>query len=169
MMRIDPESWLTLSKLLDEWLDLPPESRAAWLESLGPEHASILPQLRKLTLNQANIDAQGFLSTLPGTEAPGHSSASANTPISAGALVGPYRLLHELGQGGMGVVWLAERADGEVKRSIALKLPIVSVHNRALTERFARERDILAQLTHPHIARLYDAGVADHGQPWGRR
>jgi serine/threonine protein kinase len=66
----------------------------------------------------------------------------------------------------MGLVWLAERADGEVKRPIALKLRIVSVHNRALAERFARERDILAQLTHPHIARPYDAGVTDQGQPY---
>ena len=49
-MRIDPESWLALSKLLDEWLDLPPESRAAWLDSLGPEYASILPQLRRCVL-----------------------------------------------------------------------------------------------------------------------
>src|SRR4029077_13465623 len=128
--------------------DRPPESRAVWLESLGPEYAGILPHLRQLTLNQANIEAQGFLNTLPGMDAAGHSRASANTPICAGALIGPYRLLHELGQGGMGVVWLAERADGEVKRPVALKLPIVSLHNRALAERFARERDILAQLTH---------------------
>src|SRR5260370_6458029 len=86
--------------------------------------------------------------------------------FASDALVGPYRLLRELGQGGMGVVWLAERADGEVKRPVALKLPIVSLHNRALAERFGRERDILAQLTHPHIARLYDAGVTEHGQPY---
>jgi hypothetical protein len=46
-MRIDPESWPALSKLLDEWLDLPEESRAGWLESLGPEHAAILPALRQ--------------------------------------------------------------------------------------------------------------------------
>ena len=66
----------------------------------------------------------------------------------------------------MGVVWLAERADGEVKRPVALKLPIISLHNRTLADRFARERDILAQLTHPRIARLYDAGVTDRGQPY---
>ena len=58
------------------------------------------------------------------------------------------------------------RADGEVKRPVALKLPIISLHNRTLADRFTRERDILAQLTHPRIARLYDAGVTDRGQPY---
>lgn len=64
------------------------------------------------------------------------------------------------------MVWLAERADGEVKRAVALKLPIFSLHNPALSERFSRERDILAQLTHPRIARLYDAGITSWGQPY---
>jgi serine/threonine-protein kinase len=82
-----------------------------------------------------------------------------------GIEIGSYRLIRELGQGGMGVVWLAERADGEVKRPVALKLPIVSLHNRTRADRFTRERDILAQLAHPCIARLYDAGVTDSGQP----
>jgi len=66
----------------------------------------------------------------------------------------------------MGVVWLAERADGEVKRPVALKVPNLSLHDRTLADRFARERDILAQLAHPCIARLYDAGVTERGQPY---
>ena len=84
----------------------------------------------------------------------------------AGSIVGPYRLLRELGQGGMGVVWLAERPESEIKRPVALKLPILTLHNPSVAERFGRERDILAQLTHPNIARLYDAGVTDQGQPY---
>src|SRR5882762_5483553 len=169
-MKIDPESWPTLSRLLDEWLDLPEESRAAWLENLGPEYAGILPVLRKLALSQESVDDDRLLNTLPRMNPPADSGAARHTLLPAAfasnALIGPYRLVRELGQGGMGVVWLAERADGEVKRPVALKLPIISLHNRALAERFARERDILAQLTHPHIARLYDAGVTDRGQPY---
>jgi serine/threonine protein kinase len=157
-MKIDPESWPTLSRLLDQWLDLPEESRAEWLENLGPEYAGILPVLRKLVQSQESIDANHLLNTLPGI--------NRSAAFTAGALIGPYRLVRELGEGGMGVVWLAERADGEVKRPVALKLPIVSLHNRALAERFGRERDILAQLAHPNIARLYDAGVTDLGQPY---
>jgi serine/threonine-protein kinase len=79
--------------------------------------------------------------------------------------VGPYRLLRELGAGGMATVWLAERADGVLQRQVALKLP-----HRAgvpgLAQRMARERDILAALAHPHIARLYDAGTTATGRPW---
>ncbi len=105
-----------------------------------------------------------FLRTLPkvaeGLKEP------ADAGLSAGALVGPYRLMRELGSGGMGVVWLAERADGVLKRKVALKLPHISLYNRALAERFARERDILGQLVHPHIARLYDAGASESGQPY---
>jgi serine/threonine protein kinase len=147
-MKIDPESWPALSKLLDEWLDLPEESRAAWLESLGPEHARALPMLRQMLHAQAGVEAASFLDTLPKMGPPVASSAAA---AAAGSRIGPYRLVSELGQGGMGVVWLASRADGDLKRTVALKLPIVSLHNPALAERFNRERDILAQLTHPHI------------------
>ena len=168
-MKIDPESWPALSKLLDEWLELPVESRAGWLDSLGPEHADILPMLRQIAQAQTNIDTD-FLNTLPrmGTWPRSAVAASESSVAGAavGALIGPYRLLAELGQGGMGVVWLAEHADGHIKRRVALKLPIIPLHNSAVAERFTRERDILARLTHPHIARLYDAGVTDTGQPY---
>lgn len=155
-MKIEPQSWPTLSGLLDRLLDLPEDARAEWLEHLGPEHANLLPVLRQLIQTRET----DLLNTLPAMD------ELTKPPFHAGALVGPYRLLNELGQGGMGVVWLAERADGEVKRPVALKLPILSVHNRTLAERFKRERNILAQLTHPRIARLYDAGVTDMGQPY---
>ena len=80
--------------------------------------------------------------------------------------VGPYRLVRELGRGGMGSVWLAERTDGLLKRQVALKLPHRSMDDGLLGERFARERDILAGLEHPNIARLYDAGVSPEGRPY---
>ena len=65
----------------------------------------------------------------------------------------------------MGAVWLAERADGQLKRQVALKLPRLA-WGGGLAERLARERDILASLAHPNIARLYDAGVDQHGRPY---
>jgi serine/threonine-protein kinase len=161
-MRIDPAAWPALSKLLDEWLDQPPESRAQWLDSLGPEHAETLPALRELIAARAAA-GDDFLRTPPKLQ-PALRAAAAG--FEAGGHVGPYRLIRELGHGGMGVVWLAERADGSLKRAFALKLPLFSVRNRALAERFARERDILAQLAHPRIAGLYDAGISEHGQPY---
>jgi len=84
---------------------------------------------------------------------------------AAGAAIGPYRLLSPLGQGGMGSVWLAERTDGHPRRKIALKLPHVG-WAPGLAARLARERDILASLEHPNIARLYDAGVDPLGRPY---
>ena len=164
-MNIVPDSWPVLSRLLDQWLELPPDARADWLENLGSEYTDVLPVLRRLIAAQPEIDARGFLETLPDVGRSGPISKD-EEGLGAGVLIGPYRLVRELGQGGMGVVWLAERADGGIKRAVALKLPVVSVPGRMLAERFGRERDILARLTHPGIARLYDAGVSSRGQPY---
>jgi serine/threonine-protein kinase len=79
---------------------------------------------------------------------------------------GPYRLLHRIGRGGMSEVWLAERVDGFLKRPVALKLPYAGGPNSHFAERLHREKDILAGLVHPGIARLYDAGIAEQGRPF---
>jgi serine/threonine protein kinase len=83
-----------------------------------------------------------------------------------GEVVGPYRLIRLLGEGGMAEVWLAQRADGSIKREVALKLPMLWRDRQDLAGRFARECDILAALEHPHIARLYDAGISPDGLPY---
>ena len=85
--------------------------------------------------------------------------------VQAGEHVGPYELVREIGRGGMGFVWLANRADGAFKRSVALKLPYATWADR-LGERMGRERDILAGLEHPNIARFYDAGIDALGRPF---
>ena len=90
-------------------------------------------------------------------------SASA---LAAGQVLAGYRLIRELGRGGMAVVWLAERADGVVKRQVALKMPMFILQGEGDLARFARERDALASLSHPNVARLYDAGVLPSGQPF---
>jgi serine/threonine protein kinase/TolB-like protein/Tfp pilus assembly protein PilF len=86
--------------------------------------------------------------------------------LGPGDLVGPYELLRLLGAGGMAEVWLARRADGAFKRDVALKLPLLTRRRSDLAQRFAHERDILASLEHPHIARFYDAGVDAEGLPY---
>jgi serine/threonine-protein kinase len=95
-----------------------------------------------------------------------HADEHAHEARTAGQLVGPYRLIREIGRGGMGVVWLAERADGQHTRQVALKMPLVEHLTWVLAARFARERNILASLEHPGIARLYDAGVDAETQPY---
>jgi len=163
-MHVDPESWPVLSALMDEWLDLPQERRAAWLAGLETSHPDLLPVLRELLSRPA--PAPAFLESLPEIGGDPHDPGSGAEFFVADALAGPYRLVRELGRGGMGVVWLAARADGALKRDVALKFPLHSFDNRLLMSRFARERDILARLEDARIARLYDAGVAAQGQPY---
>jgi serine/threonine protein kinase/Tfp pilus assembly protein PilF len=86
--------------------------------------------------------------------------------LNPGAFVGPYELVRLLGVGGMAEVWLARRADGAFKRDVALKLPLLTRRRQDLEQRFAHERDILASLEHPNIARFYDAGVDTEGLPY---
>ena len=90
----------------------------------------------------------------------------ADESIVAGATMDRYRLLHPIGSGGMGTVWLAERIEGDIVRPVALKLPLRLSGNRQIAERFTRERGVLAKLAHPNIATLYDAGVSDAGVPF---
>jgi serine/threonine-protein kinase len=160
-LRLDPASWSDLERLLDEALDRPAAARAAWLDSLDSQFEALKPQLRALLVRAAEVETSDFLATLPSVEL----DAAAATLVD-GRIVGPYRLVRELGRGGMGSVWLAERVDGLIDRPVALKLPHVIANFSGLAERMARERTILAALNHPHIARLYDAGLTDDGQPY---
>ena len=156
-------SWREFNGLLDAALELPREQRLAWIDTLGAEHDALKPTLRAVLARFDGVETGGWLDTLPHT---GSAAAVADDgDLQSGGLVGPYRLLREIGVGGMGAVWLAERADGTLKRQVALKLPRAT-WSRGLAERMARERDILAALEHPNIARLYDAGTDTKGRPF---
>ena len=161
-----PADWLEIFALLDTALDLEPEKHAAWLAALSPENTRLAPQLKALLQTHATGGASEFM-RVPATFAlPEPAPASPPLALQASALVGPYRLLREIGQGGMATVWLAERADGLLDRQVALKLPHLGWGGATLADRMARERNILASLTHPNIARLYDAGIAADGRPF---
>jgi serine/threonine-protein kinase len=163
----DAMSWAELSRLLDTALTLPPAERLAWLNTLPPEHAAFEPRLRALLARAAEIETNDFLSAMPRIGVSNKEDAALRPPTGrAGDTIGPYRLIREIGSGGMGAVWLAERTDGILNRPVALKLPHLALRQANLVERMAREREILATLAHPHIARLYDAGVTPQGQPY---
>jgi serine/threonine-protein kinase len=161
------QSWTELNRLLDAVLNLPPEQRSAWLATLPPEHVAHGPRLRSLLARSAQIETNDFLGELPRIVAASDEDAAPRPAAGrAGDTIGPYRLIRELGSGGMGAVWLAERTDGILNRPVALKLPHLATRHGSLAERLAREREILATLAHPHIARLYDAGVTPEGQSY---
>jgi eukaryotic-like serine/threonine-protein kinase len=161
---IDAATWARLSPLLDAALDLPPAERDAWLAALPAEHAELKPAIAALLARAAHAPGRS-IETLPSLDDVATSPAGAPGAHAAGDLIGPYRLKRELGAGGMGEVWLAERADGLIQRVVALKLPY-GPFRADLAARIAREREFLAALDHPHIARLYDAGVTPDGQPY---
>lgn len=166
---VDLQTWTTISRLLDEALELPPAARTTWLDGLSAEYEAFKPRLREMLDQAARSGDAAFLDTLPKLrEAALSTGGEGPFPGAdrAGTMVGPYRLVRELASGGQGSVWLAERPDGLVNRPVAIKLPIGLAYRPDLADRLARERGILASLTHPHIARLYDAGVTDAGEPF---
>src|SRR5262245_8804714 len=93
-------------------------------------------------------------------------SVAVPATAEAGQRVGPYRLVRELGSGGMAVVWLAEREDGQFQQQVAIKFVKQGLHGREAQRRFLQERQILARLQHPAIARLFDGGVTAEGTPY---
>lgn len=161
----DARAWVELNRLLDAALDQPASEREQWIEALDEQYEELKPRLRKL-LRIGAIHVGEFLSALPKLDLAADEWAPADARVDrVGDQVGLYRLVRELGGGGMGTVWLAERTDGLINRPVALKLP--HAWKRAgLVERMAREREILATLNHPNIARLYDAGLTADGQPY---
>lgn len=156
--------WQHILALLDTALELEPAAQPQWLASLAPEQAHLSPMLAQLLRARAEVGTGDFMR--PPTSLAAASAAAAPPELAAQMLVGPYRLLREIGRGGMASVWLAMRADGLLDRQIALKLPHASWGGAAFADRMGRERNILASLTHPNIARLYDAGVAADGRPF---
>jgi TolB-like protein/tRNA A-37 threonylcarbamoyl transferase component Bud32 len=156
-----------MSRLLDEALPLDAAGRREWLERLLPEHQDIAPALRRALLPKESEAATfNALDTLPSFRSADEASGRYASGLKDGARVGPYELIRRLGAGGMAEVWLARRADGAFKREVALKLPTLTYLRGDLEGRFAQERDILASLEHPQIARFYDAGIDPNGLPY---
>jgi tetratricopeptide (TPR) repeat protein len=159
-MALSSPDLVTLSRLLDESMDLEPAQLQAWLAGLAQEHGHLRPRLVEMLAARAGQGDSGFLA-----EGPKLAGRTDDTVARVGDVIGPYRLIREIGEGGMGVVWLAERIDGSLKRQVALKLPRLT-WGAGMAERMARERDIDALLEHANIARLYDAGVDSLGRPY---
>jgi len=150
-----PAQWTRFSALLDQVMDLPENARHTWLAGLSGDDVALRPWLARV-LGADAVTGTGFLR--PPTEP--------KEGFAPGETVGPYRLEAPLGKGGMGEVWRARRLDDGPQREVALKLPHAELLSGPVRQRFARERDVLAALSHPHIAQLYDAGLNADGHPF---
>ena len=158
MSTLSHEQWLALSPYLDKALAMTDEERSTWLSSLRAENPELAAQLEMLLREHRALSDKGFLET--------RSVGLPGRPGLAGQTLGVYTLLSQIGQGGMGSVWLAERNDGRFERRVAVKFLNIALIGKEGEERFKREGHILALLVHPNIAELVDAGVSQTGQPY---
>ena len=142
--------------LLDELLDLPAESRTSVLDQKCADDPAVLAEVRSL-LKAAN--AVGAFLSGPAVLA----AEPLLDDIPPGTRIGAWRILRRIGRGGMGVVYEAERAEGDFQQRVAVKL--LRQESVAELPRFHIERQILASLEHPGVARLYDGGVPSDGRP----
>lgn len=157
---MDVEQWRRIDELLELAMDLPEEERTTFVEGAAAGNPTLHRNV--LELLTADAHAEGFLQSpvagsLPGVLAPLVS------PLETS--IGPYRLVDVLGHGGMGSVYLAERREG-FQRRVAIKLLRSDLATRELEIRLRLERQVLAELEHPHVARLYDGGTTEDGRPY---
>ncbi|MCA9751840.1 MAG: tetratricopeptide repeat protein [Gemmatimonadetes bacterium] len=165
---LDPETWRRVDALLDRALELPEHERDAFLERECGDDAELGRHVRELLA--ADARASEFLET-PANEMAGDLLGPTAPPANDGALapgfeVPPWRIVREIAHGGMGAVYLAERADGQFEQRAALKVIRSALPGDGSRERFLQERRILARLEHPRIARLLDGGFLPNGLPW---
>src|SRR5580700_2530456 len=158
MRTLSPERWQIVSPYLDQALAMTDEAQAAWLLSLREQNPELAAELAALLDEHRSLVQEGFLEK----GSPGWS----NAPGLAGQSIGPYTLISQIGQGGMGSVWLGQRSDGRFERRVAVKFVNLALAGKGGEERFKREGSILGRLAHEHIAELVDAGVSAAGQAY---
>lgn len=162
----DTQRWQRIFSVFEEVLDAPRAARDELLDRLCAGDEDMRRDV--VGLIAADDTAPRFEAELDEARRAAAASYTGDRGMAmhAGDRIGPWRLLRELGAGGMGVVWLAERADGQFEQRVALKLIRAGLDSEAVHRRFLRERQILARLHHPHIAHLIDGGITANGDPY---
>ena len=156
MPTLSPDEWLAISPYLDQALAMSDDERAAWLRALGERNPTLARAVDRSPRGTPGAVARKVSWRRAGFGLP-------NSAGLAGQTLGPYTLLSQIGQGGMGSVWLAERNDGRFERRVAVKFIHIALMGKGGEGRFKREGSILGRLSHPHIAELLDAGVLAFG------
>jgi non-specific serine/threonine protein kinase/serine/threonine-protein kinase len=168
--------WKKVEALFQAALAQPPERRATFLLEACPHDLQLRREVQSLLDQQPDSFLESsppFLPTIdqkgPTPEDPSPPPLTLDQTLASGtppgAMIGPYRLLEIIGQGGMGEVWLAEQKE-PVRRRVALKLIKAGMDTREVVARFASERQALALMDHPAIAKVFDAGSTPQGRPY---
>ncbi len=158
---MDSDRWDRVSAVFGEAVEVAVEERQQFLEQACGDDQELLQEVESLLA--AHSSAQGeFLEQLSPAAA-GHLDDTGAKPPER---IGSWRVVGEIGRGGMGVVYEARRDDGQFEQTAAVKLIKRGMDSEQILERFLRERQILARMEHPGIARLLDGGVTSQGRPW---
>ncbi|MCL4844023.1 MAG: serine/threonine protein kinase [Bryobacteraceae bacterium] len=159
--------WQQAESLFHQALQLPEDQRGPFLDQACTGHPQLRPLLAQLL--KAHHPAQRFDQPAPLASLAADWAQSQPQPqpsVAAGTRVGPWRLESRVGAGGMGEVFLASRDEGGFQQKAAVKLLLRALDSEPARLRFLRERQILARLEHPSVARLLDGGISAHGQPY---
>jgi len=154
---MSPEHWRQARQIFEEALDTDTGAREAFVRQACHDDQRLFEEVASLLASHDAADDAFLNPVIEGVTQPDRLE---------GRQLGPYRLLHRLGQGGMGAVYLAERADDQFRRRVAVKLVRPGYDDGHLLRRFRNERQLLAVLDHPNIVKLLDAGVTDDGIPY---
>ena len=168
MQATDITLWNKVKPLLDQALTLSPQDRDVFLDQACGDAPPLRTAVERCLDELAQLEHSSFMAT-PAVANVGallnhllDPDGEADEP----GQIGPYQTVRQLGYGGMGTVFLAERIDGQFERQVALKLIKQGPYSKAVESRFLHERQILARLQHPNIAQLYDGGVTADGRPY---
>ncbi len=163
---MQPELWPRVKEIFQAVTEHRPEDRPAFLDQACDDQPALRREVERLLAGDER--AAGAMET-PAFDLAARVLAAESTregPEMIGRRIGDYQIKREIGQGGMGRVYLASRADGRFDKQVALKLVQRGMMSAEVLDRFRLERRILAGLEHPAIARIYDAGASDDGQPY---
>ncbi len=167
MAELTPQQQQQVEQLFERALDVPPDQRRALLES-SCDDSAVKAEVESLL---AALPAAGELLDSPIADQDMLAETLEALSVQPGVIdqnpvqIGPYRILERIGEGGMGVVYLAGQ-DTPVRRRVALKIIKLGMNTRQVVARFETERQALALMSHPNVAKVFDAGVSDEGRPY---